>query len=114
MLSLVMNQACWVYITTTDTDEASRISRALIEGRLAACTNILPSMQSVFFWENRVEHESEAVLIAKTRMELIDELTAAVKEVHSYTVPCVIALPIVGGNPDFIQWIFDETRNPGL
>jgi periplasmic divalent cation tolerance protein len=100
--------ACWVYMTASSPEEARRIGRALVEERLAACANILPGMTSFYRWQGMVDEGQETVLIAKTRMELVDSLTARVKTLHSYSVPCVVALPIVGGNPDFLQWIAEE------
>ncbi|WP_316900287.1 divalent-cation tolerance protein CutA [Pseudodesulfovibrio indicus] len=99
----------FVYITCASTGEAEAIGAVLVERRLAACANILPGMRSLYWWRGKVERGEEAVLIVKTRTELVDELTAAVKAVHSYEVPCVVALPLTGGNPDFLKWIRDET-----
>lgn len=99
----------WVYITASTVEEARRIGRQLVEERLAACVNILPGMTSFYWWQDKIEEGSETVLIAKTRAELVARLTERVKALHSYTVPCVVALPILGGNPGFLQWITDET-----
>lgn len=99
----------FIYITCASTEEAENIGAVLVERRLAACANILPGMRSLYRWKGKVERGEEAVLIVKTRTELVAELTDAVKAVHSYEVPCVAALPITGGNPDFLRWIRDET-----
>lgn len=99
----------WVYITTSTLEEARRIGRQLVEERLAACVNIIPGMTSFYWWQGKIEEGNETVLIAKTRAELVARLTERVKALHSYTVPCVVALPILGGNPGFLQWIVDET-----
>ncbi|HEX7928333.1 MAG TPA: divalent-cation tolerance protein CutA [bacterium] len=101
---------CWVYMTASSVDEAKRIGRALVEERLAACTNILPGMTSFYWWQGKIDEGQETVLIAKTREELVERLTARVKALHSYSVPCVVALPMIGGNPDFLKWIEDETQ----
>ncbi|HEX7928561.1 MAG TPA: divalent-cation tolerance protein CutA [bacterium] len=101
---------CWVYMTASSVNEAKRISRALVEERLAACTNILPGMTSFYWWQGKIDEGHETVLIAKTREELVERLTARVKALHSYTIPCVVALPMVGGNPDFLKWIEDVTQ----
>jgi periplasmic divalent cation tolerance protein len=77
---------------------------------LAACANVLPGVTSVFRWQGEVQEDGETALILKTRSELVEPLTKRVKELHSYDCPCVVALPIAGGNPDFLQWIADETR----
>lgn len=102
----------FIYMTCADAGEAETIGRMLVEKRLAACVNILPGMRSLYWWRGEVERAEEAVLIAKTRTDLVEELTAAVKAVHGYEVPCVVALPVTGGNPDFLAWIGSETRRP--
>jgi len=103
----------FVYMTCENMKEAEEIGAALVEQRLAACANILPGMRSVYWWQGKVERAEEAVLIAKTRDGLVEALTTAVKEMHGYEVPCVVALPITGGNPDFLAWIRDETGGGG-
>jgi periplasmic divalent cation tolerance protein len=99
-----------IYITTPSPQEALRIGRAVVADRLAACANVLPGITSVYRWQGEVQEEGETALILKTRSDLVERLTARVKELHSYDCPCVVALPIAGGNPDFLQWIAEETR----
>lgn len=99
-----------VYMTAASAAEAERIARALVERRLAACANVLGPIRSFYWWDGKVQDEAEVALIAKTRAELVPELTAAVRELHSYSVPCVAALPVADGNPDFLAWIEAETR----
>ena len=67
-------------------------------------------MQSLYWWDGQVEQGDEFILLAKTRTELVDELTETVIAMHAYDVPCVVAMPIQGGNADFLQWIRDETK----
>lgn len=98
-----------VYMTAASADDAARMGRALVERRLAACANILGPIRSFYWWDGAVQDDAEVAFIAKTRSELVPELTAAVKAMHPYTVPCVAALPITGGNPDFLAWIEAET-----
>lgn len=100
---------CLIYMTAADADEARRIGDALVAERLAACVNILPGTTSIYRWEGEIRHEAECVLIAKTRAELVERLTTRVRALHSYDCPCVVALPVAGGNPDFLSWIADET-----
>jgi len=107
-----MTQAVLVYITHENEARARALGRALVEARLAACANVLGAMTPIFRWEGEVREDSEAVLIAKTRAALVDELTAFVQARHGYDCPCVVALPIVGGNPAFLEWIAAETRDP--
>ncbi len=100
---------CMVYMTAADEDEAGRIGRALVEARLAACVNVIPGMRSFYRWQGEVQDDREVVMIAKTREALVGALVARVKELHSYDCPCVVALPIIAGNPDFLAWIEAET-----
>ncbi|MEZ7196399.1 divalent-cation tolerance protein CutA [Pseudodesulfovibrio karagichevae] len=99
----------FIYMTCASLEEAGAIGEMLVERRLAACANILPGMRSIYWWRGKVERAEEAVLIAKTRDDLVEPLTEAVKAAHGYEVPCVVALPITGGNPDFLAWIRSET-----
>jgi len=103
----------FVYMTMASVEQAQKIGRALVEERLAACVNVLAPMRSIYRWDGRIVEDTEAVLIAKSRDILIDRLSARVKELHSYTVPCVVALPIVQGNADYLRWIRDETSAHG-
>ena len=106
--------ATLVYMTAGSAEEARSVGASLVERRLAACVNILPGMLSQYRWEGSVQTEEEVVLIAKTRSDLVDALTGHVREVHSYDCPCVVALPIEGGNPAFLQWIADETAGAAV
>lgn len=101
-----------VYITTSSVGEAEKIGRALVEERLAACVNILPGMRSIYHWQGAIETADEAVLIAKTRAPLVGGLVARLKELHSYSVPCAISLPVLDGNPDYLRWLAEETAQP--
>lgn len=103
----------FIYVTTSNKEEARRIGRALVESRLAACVNILDGMNSMYWWEGKVQDEFETVLIAKTREELVEPLIEKVKGLHGYTCPCVVALPIVQGNPAYLDWIDSETTWDG-
>jgi periplasmic divalent cation tolerance protein len=100
----------FVYITTSNMAEAEKIGSMLVENRLAACVNIFEKMTSIYRWEGKVHREPETVIIAKTRTELVNDLTAKVKSLHSYKVPCIVSLPVTGGNPDFLSWIENETE----
>lgn len=99
-----------VYITASSEEEALKIARDVVERRLAACANVLGKIRSVYWWQGAVQEEGEAALIVKTRVDLLDALTQRVKEIHSYTLPCIVALPIEGGNPAFLDWIDAETK----
>ena len=99
----------WCYVTCASVEEALRIGRELVEARLAACANVLPGLTSVYHWQGRIESGSEVGLILKTRAELVEPLIARVRALHSYTVPCIVALPIAAGNPDYLAWLAAET-----
>ena len=99
-----------IYVTTGSKKEALNIGRALIEARLAACANVIGNVTSIFRWQGEIEEEAEAVLILKTRLDLVDEATAKIKDLHSYDCPCVLSYAIAGGNPDFLNWIVKETK----
>jgi periplasmic divalent cation tolerance protein len=101
--------ACFCYVTAGSREEALAIGRAVVEERLAACANVLDGMTSIYWWRGALEQAGEAALILKTRAELVERLTAWIKELHSYECPCVIALPIVAGNPAYLDWIARET-----
>ena len=102
--------AVMIYVTASGEEEARKIGRALVEQRLAACANVLPGVTSIYWWQGKVEEGPEASLILKTTADKVEALTARVRELHSYAMPCVVALPISGGNPDFFTWIETETR----
>ena len=95
-----------VLITTPDLESAQRIANHLVEKQLAACVNILPQVQSIFRWQGAVQQEHEVLLIVKTRVELLDQqVIPAVKAIHPYQVPEIIALPILGGAADYLDWL---------
>jgi periplasmic divalent cation tolerance protein len=81
----------------------------LVEERLAACANIVKDIRSVFRWEGKIEDDSEALMVLKTREALFEDLEKRVRELHSYSVPEVIALPIVKGSEAYLSWLQEET-----
>ena len=99
-----------VYITTKDKAEARKIGRELVKERLAACVNIIDRMNSLYWWEGKIQDDLEAILIAKTKESLVKELIEKVKSLHSYTTPCIISLPILDGNKDYLAWLAKETK----
>jgi periplasmic divalent cation tolerance protein len=100
---------CMAYMTAGNAAEARRIGRALVREELAACVNVLGPIESVYRWKGRVEKGREAVFIAKTRVALQKKLVARVRTLHSYECPCVVFLPISGGDPSFLKWIGEST-----
>ena len=95
----------FLYVTAADAAEAGRIGRTLVEERLVACANVLSGMTSVYEWQGKICESNEAVLVLKTRAELADDATARVCALHSYECPCVVALPVLGGNDAFLAWV---------
>lgn len=101
--------AMLVYVTCASEAEARTIARTIVGERIAACANVLGAIGSYYWWEGALEEGNEVALILKTKAELVERLVTRVKALHSYTVPCVVALPIEAGNPDFLTWIERET-----
>lgn len=99
-----------VYITFPTEEEAEKIGATLIESRLAACINILPKMMSLYWWQGKIQKDSEVVLIAKTRDSLVIDIIEKVKALHSYDCPCIVSLPLEKGNLDFLNWITEQTE----
>jgi periplasmic divalent cation tolerance protein len=99
----------WVYMTAKDMEEARSIGDRLVESGLAACINILGSIDSIFMWKGEIQHDTEVAFIAKTKAGKVPELVEMVKSLHSYEVPCIISLPISDGNPEFINWIIENS-----
>ncbi|HWP28459.1 MAG TPA: divalent-cation tolerance protein CutA [Chloroflexota bacterium] len=100
-----------VYITVPSAEEAATLAHTLVAERLAACVNRLP-VESVYHWQGAVEAAAEVLLIVKTRRALLDALAARVRALHSYTVPEIIALPLVAGWPPYLEWLVAETAPP--
>ena len=97
-----------VFITTNTAGEAQRIATLLLEQRQAACVNIIPEVDSRFWWKGELDSAQESLLVIKTRASRLPEIINLVKGVHSNTVPEIIALPIIGGNQDYLDWIDKE------
>ena len=94
-----------ILITTSSEEEAHRIADQLLDQRKAACVNIVPKVDSLFWWQGKLDSAQESLLVIKTKASKLKEITELVKRVHSYEVPEVIALPIVGGNEDYLKWL---------
>ncbi len=105
-----MERAVLVYTTWPSIVEAEKAGRQIVERRLAACVNILPGMISHYWWEGKIERAEEAVMIVKTRASLAEQVGAMVKELHSYTTPAVMVLPVENVDPDYHAWIVQETN----
>jgi periplasmic divalent cation tolerance protein len=104
-----MERAVFVYTTYPSVVEAERAGRALVERRLCACVNILPGMISHYWWQGAVERGEEAVMIIKTRSSLAERVGATVKEMHSYTTPAILVIPIESIDKGYLDWLMAET-----
>jgi periplasmic divalent cation tolerance protein len=94
-----------VVFVTTPADDASRIAHHLVDNRLAACVNIVPEVRSVYRWEDNVEEDRECLLVIKTTKLMYETVSSAVREVHPYSVPEVIAVPVVDGYDGYLRWV---------
>jgi periplasmic divalent cation tolerance protein len=99
-----------VFVTCGSEEEALKIARALVEERLAACANIVSPLRSIYRWEGKIWDEKEWLLIIKTQQSTFEDLSKRVKALHSYSVPEIIALPIVEGSPAYLNWIEENTK----
>lgn len=99
-----------VLVTAPDTDVAKQLARTLTSSKKAACVNILPGINSLYWWQGKLTEENEVLLLIKTRAELYNEIATLVKSVHPYRVPEIIALPIVFGSPEYLDWLSETTK----
>jgi len=99
-----------VLITTSREEEAQSIAGLLLNQRKAACVNIMPRVDSLFWWQGKPDSAWESLLIVKTKASLLPKIVSLVKETHSYEVPEIIGLPIIGGNEDYLKWIGSEVE----
>lgn len=100
-----------VYVTAENEVEAGRISEILLEEHLISCANIFPAVVSLYRWEGKIQKDTEAVMVLKTRQSLVEELTNRIKSLHSYSCPCIVAYSSIGGNADYFRWVMDETKS---
>ena len=98
----------FIYMTAGSKDEARRIGKELVVSRLAACVNILDNMNSFYMWQGEIQDDTEVVIIAKTTEDRVPALIEKVKALHSYDCPCIVAIPVSGGNQAFLDWIVGE------
>ncbi|MDI9623359.1 MAG: divalent-cation tolerance protein CutA [Methanothermobacter sp.] len=99
-----------VYITTSGLEESEKIGKILVKERLAGCVNIIPSIRSFYWWDDKIEEDEESILIVKTIEENVKEIIKRVKALHSYENPCIIHIPIKGGSEDYFEWLLGEIR----
>ncbi len=97
-----------VYVTTPDLNVSKKIADTVVKEKLGACVNITSKINSTYYWQGNIENDDEYLLIIKTREDRFNQLEKRIKELHPYTVPEIIAMPIVRGSQDYLKWI-DET-----
>jgi periplasmic divalent cation tolerance protein len=98
-----------IYSTTGSIEEARKIARMLVEEKVVACVNIIPKIESIYRWKGKIEEDNECVLLAKTTDKNIDKTIQRIKELHSYDVPDIVAIPITHGFKEYLDWVKDET-----
>jgi periplasmic divalent cation tolerance protein len=104
-----MDETIVVLTNMPDRGTAERLAQELVERRLAACVNVLAECTSVYRWKGAVENAKEVPVLIKTRAALYEELEAAISELHPYELPEIVALPIVRGLPEFLEWVNEGT-----
>ncbi len=98
-----------VWVTVGKSEEAQKIAKTIVEEKLAACVNIIPTVRSIYFWKGEVCDDQESLLMIKTRTELFERLKARIRELHSYEVPEIIGVAIKEGHQPYLAWVFDST-----
>ena len=98
-----------IYSTTGNIEEARKIAKILVEEKLVACVNIIPKIESIYRWQGSIEEDDECVLLAKTTDKNVDKTIQRIKELHSYDVPDVVALPVGNGLKEYLNWVESET-----
>ena len=100
--------ALLVFTNMPDTEAAKRLARALVDQRLAACVNVLAGCTSVYRWKGEVEEAQEVPVLIKTRQSRYAEVESAIRSLHPYELPEIIAVPVVRGLPDYLEWVAEE------
>jgi len=112
MVSRKIEESAYIvlFVTVSNSEEAHQIAKVLLSQRKAACVNIMPRISSLFWWQDKLDSAQESLLIVKTKASLLNQIVTLVREIHSYEVPEIIALPIIGGNQDYLEWIDKEVK----
>lgn len=106
-------ECCEVVVTGPDAEWVAAFTRTMVEERLAACGQMISAVRSVYRWQGAIHDDAEARVALHTRRSLVPAIVARAQHLHPYDVPCVIALPLVGGEPAYLRWIADETTSAG-
>ena len=101
---------CIINCTTKNKEEAIYIAKSLVERKLIACCNIVPSITSVYEWKNELCCDEEYLMIMKTKTELFNEVEIVIKELHTYDTPEIICIPINNGSSEYLSWVNDQTK----
>lgn len=99
-----------ILVTAPDVEVGRQVARAVLDARLVACVNIVPKIESLYWWKGEIQSESEVLLVMKTKTGKINHLEAAVKAAHPYEIPEFVVLPIAAGSPDYLKWITDSVQ----
>lgn len=105
-----MKAKCLVYVTAPDYETAIKIGHGCVKAGLAACANVIPEMTSIYTWQDEIRQDQESILILKTTEETVPDLTHFINIRHPFDNPCVIAMPVVGGNQKFLDWIDSSVK----
>jgi periplasmic divalent cation tolerance protein len=97
-----------VYVTTSKDLESKKIARELLKEKLAACINIIPSIESIYLWKGEIEEDSESIMVIKTKSELVEEVIKRIEELHSYEIPCILEITVNNGSKNYLNWIESE------
>lgn len=102
-----------VVLITAPKGRGVEIARRIVEERLAACVNVVSGVTSIYWWEGKVNVDSEDLLVVKTTSEALERLIKRVREIHPYTVPEIIALDVAAGSDDYLKWVAEEVKPVG-
>ncbi|MFH1129042.1 MAG: divalent-cation tolerance protein CutA [Candidatus Omnitrophota bacterium] len=101
-----------IFITASSIEEAEKIAQGLLGKKLVACVNIIDNLKSLFWWQGKIDHAKEVLLVAKSKKTKFTSIIRLVKSLHSYEVPEIIAIPLVAGEKKYLRWIDESLRQP--
>lgn len=99
-----------IYITTSNSEESEKIAKTLLKEKIVACANIIPQMNSFYWWEGKIEEDEESILILKTRKDHLDRVITRVKEIHSYDIPCILEIKVKSASSEYLKWLEDQMQ----
>jgi periplasmic divalent cation tolerance protein len=97
-----------IYITTSGVSESKKIAAKLLEEKLAACINIIPTIKSIYLWKHEIEEDTESIMMVKTKSVLVEQVIKMVEDIHSYEIPCILEITINNGSKNYLKWIESE------